>query len=114
MNLSFPYCMPQIHFLCLDIFSCKIFHYLSLQEISLSRCSIIPYDAVQYRIPSNIHLEYHYNYKTCFLLDTRTLRGPPREARNPVFTQVFRTNHTQNLPEIYVYAKFTQSRWMPD
>ena len=40
--------------------------------------------------------------------------GSPRGTRNHGFTQVFCTNHAQKLPEIYVHANFTQSRWMPD
>ena len=35
---------------------------------------------------------------------------PPRETRNPAFTQAFRTNHAQKFHEIYIYSKFTQSR----
>ena len=38
----------------------------------------------------------------------------PSGIRNPTFTQVFRTNHAQKLPEIHVHAEFTQSRWIPD
>ena len=38
---------------------------------------------------------------------------PPSKV-NSAFTQVFRTNHAQKLPEIHVHVNFTQSRWMPD
>ena len=40
------------------------------------------------------------------------IMGPARGTRIPAFTQVFRTNHAQKLPEIHVHAKFTHSRWM--
>ena len=40
--------------------------------------------------------------------------GPLRGARNPAFTQVLRTNHSQQLPEIHIHAKLTHSRWMVD
>ena len=49
-------------------------------------------------------------------LDTQTFlssSGPPRGTWNPTSMQVFRTNHAQKLPKIYVHAKFNQSSWMP-
>ena len=42
------------------------------------------------------------------------LKRPLRGARNPAFTQVYRTNHAQKLLEIDAHAKFTQSRWILD
>ena len=42
------------------------------------------------------------------------LTGAPKGGLKSRFQAGFRTNHAQKLPEIYVHAKFTQSRWMPD
>ena len=42
------------------------------------------------------------------------LTGAPKGGLKSRFQAGFCTNHAQKLPEIYVHAKFTQSRWMPD
>ena len=44
-------------------------------------------------------------------LTFKNIEGAPQD---PAFTQVFRTNHAQKLPEIHVHTKYTQSRRILD